>query len=124
MNDDTKEHIFTITNPVSYLYSGIPGAGIYYNDFYALPSPIAIVVGIISAFIIIKGTIKEKTSTFLEGCGDRNILTMCIIYILAGAFATVSKSIGSVDAIVNIGINNLSPQYYPAGIFFVASFCQ
>lgn len=47
---------------------------------------------------------------------------MCIIYILAGAFATVSKSIGSVDAIVNIGINNLSPQYYPAGIFFVASF--
>lgn len=98
------------------------GAGIYYNDFYALPSPIAIVVGIISAFIIIKGTIKEKTSTFLEGCGDRNILTMCIIYILAGAFATVSKSIGSVDAIVNIGINNLSPQYYPAGIFFVASF--
>jgi Na+/H+ antiporter NhaC len=78
------------------------GAGIYYNDFYALPSPIAIVVGIIAAFIIIKGTIKEKTSTFLEGCGDRNILTMCIIYILAGAFATVSKSIGSVDAIVNI----------------------
>ncbi|OPB96812.1 sodium:proton antiporter [Elizabethkingia meningoseptica] len=98
------------------------GAGIYYNDFYAIPSPIAIVVGIIAAFIMIKGTMKEKTTTFLEGCGDRNILTMCIIYILAGAFATVSKAIGSVDAIVNIGINNLSPEYYPAGIFFVASF--
>lgn len=25
LNDDTKEYIFTITNPVSYLYSGIPG---------------------------------------------------------------------------------------------------
>jgi Na+/H+ antiporter NhaC len=98
------------------------GAGIYYNDFYAMPSPIAIVIGIVAAFIIIKGKMKDKTSTFLEGCGDRNILTMCIIYLLAGAFATVSKSIGSVDAIVNLGITHLSPQYYPAGIFLIASF--
>ncbi|NAW50054.1 Na+/H+ antiporter NhaC family protein [Elizabethkingia argentiflava] len=98
------------------------GAGVYYGDFYAMPSPIAIIVGIISAFIMLKGSIKDKMSTFMEGCGDRNILTMCIIYILAGAFATVSKAIGSVDAIVNIGINNLSPEYYPAGIFFIASF--
>lgn len=98
------------------------GAGIYYNDFYAMPSPIAIIVGIIVAFIMLKGSMKEKTTTFLEGCGDRNILTMCIIYILAGAFAAVSKSIGSVDAIVQLGIQTLSPQYYPAGIFLIASF--
>lgn len=98
------------------------GAGIYYDDFYAMPSPIAIIAGIIVAFIMLKGTMKDKTTTFLEGCGDRNILTMCIIYILAGAFATLAKSIGSVDAIVQLGIQNLSPQYYPAGIFLVASF--
>ena len=98
------------------------GAGIYYNDFYAMPSPIAIIVGIVVAFIMLKGSMKEKTTTFLEGCGDRNILTMCIIYILAGAFATVAKSIGSVDAIVQLGIQTLSPQYYPAGIFLIASF--
>lgn len=98
------------------------GAGIYYQDFYALPAPVAILIGIIAAFILLQGSIKDKTSTFLEGCGDRNILTMCIIYLLAGAFATVSKSIGSVDAIVNLGITHLSPKYYPAGIFVMASF--
>ena len=98
------------------------GAGIYYDDFYAMPSPIAIVIGIIVAFIMLKGTMKEKTTTFLEGCGNRNILTMCIIYILAGSFGTVSQAIGSVDAIVQLGINNLSPEYYPAGIFLIASF--
>lgn len=98
------------------------GAGIYYDDFYALPSPIAAVVGIIAAFIMLKGSMKEKTTTFLEGCGNRNILTMCIIYLLAGAFATVAKSIGSVDAIVNLGIHTLPPQYYAAGIFVTASF--
>jgi len=98
------------------------GAGIYYGDFYIFPAPVAIFIAIIFAFVLIKGEMKKKTGVFLEGCGDRNILTMCVIYLLAGAFAVVSKSIGSVDAIVNIGIDNLSPKYYPAGIFLVASF--
>lgn len=98
------------------------GAGIYYDDFYALPSPIAAVIGIITAFIMLRGSMKQKTTTFLEGCGNRNILTMCIIYLLAGAFATVAKSTGSVDAIVNLGIQTLPPQYYAAGIFVTASF--
>lgn len=98
------------------------GAGIYFNDFYALPAPIAIVVGVVAAFLLLNGDFKQKLSAFLEGCGDRNILTMCVIYLLAGAFAVVSTSIGSVDAIVSLGINYLSPAYYPAGIFVIASF--
>ena len=55
------------------------GAGIYYNDFYALPSPIAIVVGIIAAFIIIKGTIKEKTSTFWKAV-ETGIFLPCVLF--------------------------------------------
>lgn len=98
------------------------GAGIYYNDFYALPAPVAVLIGIITAYFLLKGSISEKTVTFLEGCGNKNILTMCIIYLLAGAFAMVSKSIGSVDAIVALGLNTLSPIYYAAGVFVLASF--
>lgn len=98
------------------------GAGIYYNDFYALPAPVAVIIGILSAYFILKGSIPEKSATFLEGCGNKNILTMCIIYLLAGAFANVSKSIGSVDAIVALGLNTLSPVYYAAGVFVLASF--
>lgn len=98
------------------------GAGIYYNDFYALPAPVAVLIGIITAYFLLKGSISEKTATFLEGCGNKNILTMCIIYLLAGAFAMVSKSIGSVDAIVALGLNTLSPIYYAAGVFVLASF--
>lgn len=119
------------TTSIKKLYTLLPflvfifvflGAGIYNNNFYILPSPVAIVIGIVSAFFIIKGKTKNKINDFLEGCGDKNILTMCMIYILAGAFATISKAIGSTDAIVQIGINNLSPAFYPAGMFLVASF--
>ena len=98
------------------------GAGIYNQDFYALPSPIAALIGIVSAFVLLKGKVNEKIDTFLKGCGDGKILTMCIIYLLAGAFATVSKATGSVDTIVNLGLNYISPEYFPVGIFVIASF--
>ncbi len=98
------------------------GFGIYNNDFYALPSPIAAMFGIVAAFLIFKGSIAEKTDTFLKGCGDGKILTMCIIYLLAGAFATVSKASGSVDSIVNLGLNYISPNYFHVGIFVIAAF--
>ena len=98
------------------------GAGIYNQDFYALPSPIAALIGIVSAFVLLKGKVNEKIDTFLKGCGDGKILTMCIIYLLAGAFATVSKATGSVDTIVNLGLNYISAAYFPVGIFVIASF--
>ena len=98
------------------------GFGIYNDDFYALPSPIASLAGIVAAFFVLKGSINTKVDTFLEGCGDSKILTMCIIYLLAGAFATVSKATGSVDAIVNLGLNYISTSYFPMGIFVIASF--
>ncbi|MBU4537888.1 MAG: Na+/H+ antiporter NhaC family protein [Weeksellaceae bacterium] len=98
------------------------GFGIYYNDFYALPSPIAALMGITAAFILLKGKINQKVDTFLKGCGDGKILTMCIIYLLAGAFATVTAATGSVDSIVNFGLNYVSPAYFPVGVFVIASF--
>lgn len=98
------------------------GSGIYYNDFYVLPSPVAAFIGITAAFILLKGTINQKVDTFLKGCGDGKILTMCIIYLLAGAFATVTKATGSVDSIVNLGLYYISPAYFPVGVFIIASF--
>ena len=90
--------------------------------FYQLPSPVAVFVGIIFAFILFKGTITEKFDTFLEGCGHQDIITMCIIYLLAGAFAGVSKAMGGVDATVNMGLTYIPAHYIAAGLFIIASF--
>lgn len=98
------------------------GAGIATGDFYALPSPIAALLGIVTAFLLFSGTITEKADTLLKGCGDGNILTMCIIYLLAGAFASVCKAAGSVDSVVNLGITYIAPEYFAAGVFVMASF--
>lgn len=98
------------------------GSGIILGDFYAFPAPVAALCGVISAFLLPQSTFKDKIEYFLSGCGDKNILTMCIIYLLAGAFATVSKSIGSVDAVVNLGIRYLSVEYILVGVFLIGSF--
>ncbi len=98
------------------------GAGILLNDFYALPSPIAVVLGIIVAFMIFKQSTESKVDTLIEGCGNSQIITMCLIYLFSGAFATVTQAMGAVDSVVNLGINNIDPEYFPLGIFLIASF--
>ncbi|MCM4166339.1 Malate-2H(+)/Na(+)-lactate antiporter [Arenibacter antarcticus] len=98
------------------------GVGLYLNDFYALPSPIAVIAGIIVAFLIFRQSVNSKIATLLKGCGDDKILTMCLIYLLAGAFAAITEATGSVDAIVNFGLDTIDIQYLYFGIFIIASF--
>lgn len=90
--------------------------------FYQLPSPVAAIVGIIVAFIMFKGSIEEKFNNLVKGCGNENIIIMCIIFLLAGAFSTVSKQMGGVDSVVNLGMSVLPPQYITVGIFIISSF--
>lgn len=90
--------------------------------FYAFPAPVAVIIGIIVAFFLLEGSIDEKFDSFVKGCGDENIIIMCIIYLLAGAFSNVSKSMGGVDATVNLGLTLIPPQYVTAGLFIISGF--
>lgn len=90
--------------------------------FYQLPAPVAIFPGIVVAFLLFKGNIKEKFETFLEGCGHQDIITMCIIYLLAGGFAVVSKAMGGVDSTVNLGLTYVPSHYIAPGLFIIAGF--
>ncbi len=98
------------------------GAGIWLDDFYALPSPVAVLVGIIAALLFLKQSVDLKIATLISGCGESKIITMCLIYLLAGAFAVVSQAMGGVDAVVSLGINNIDVAYFPLGIFLIAAF--
>lgn len=90
--------------------------------FYQFPSPVAALIGIVVAFIMFKGTMDEKFSIFAKGCGNENILTMCFIYLFAGAFATVAKAMGGVDSTVNLGLSIIPAQYITGGMFIISAF--
>ena len=90
--------------------------------FYQVAAPVCILPAIILAFIMFEGSIDEKFNDFVRGCGDENIIIMCLIYILAGAFATVSKASGGVDSVVNFALSLIPVQYITAGIFLISCF--
>ncbi|WP_405414593.1 Na+/H+ antiporter NhaC family protein [Maribacter sp. Asnod1-A12] len=122
--ESTKKNIpkFSALIPLFVFVFTFLGVGIYQNDFYALPAPIAVIGGIIVAFLLFRQTITTKISTLLKGCGDDKILTMCLIYLLAGAFAAITNETGSVNAIVNLGLDVIAIQYIYVGIFVIAGF--
>ncbi|QOL25250.1 Na+/H+ antiporter NhaC family protein [Thalassotalea sp. LPB0316] len=90
--------------------------------FYQLPASIAIIPAIFVALYLGKAPIEEKIGQFIRGAGHENIITMCMIYLLAGAFAVVAKATGSVDASVQLGLA-LFPEYLLLpGLFIVSAF--
>ena len=90
--------------------------------FYQVPAPVCILPSIILAFIMFKGNVDDKFNDFVRGCGDENIIIMCLIYILAGAFATVSKESGGVDSVVNFALSIIPLQFITGGIFLIGCF--
>ncbi|MCY6485774.1 Na+/H+ antiporter NhaC family protein [Clostridium aestuarii] len=112
-----------LTFIVIYLGSGIilQSKGVE-MAFYQFPAPVAVFCGVIVAFIMFKGTINEKFMRFIHGCGNEDIIIMCVIYLLAGAFAGVSKAMGGVDSTVNLGLTFIPAQYIAAGLFVISAF--
>lgn len=98
------------------------GSGIFTGSFYTLPAPIAVLGGIVTAFLLFKNTINENVKNFISGCGNSDILTMCIIVLLAGAFAQLTKEIGATQTISLLAKNYLPSQFLYVGVFVLASF--
>jgi len=90
--------------------------------FYQLPASIAIIPAILVAIWLGKDSVNQQITQFIQGAGHPNIITMCIIYLLAGAFATVAKSTGSVDASVQLGLSLFPDYLLLPGLFLVAAF--
>ena len=90
--------------------------------FYQLSAAVAIVPAIIIAIAQFKGKLNQGIALFLQGVGESTIITMSFIYIMAGAFAAVAKSIGGVDATVNFGLSLIPVDFIVPGFFIIAAF--
>ena len=90
--------------------------------FYQFPSVTAMFIAVIAAFCMGREKLDEKFSIFAKGAANENVLTMLMIYILAGAFSTVAKTMGGVDATVNLGLSIIPVQLLTAGVFVISAF--
>lgn len=90
--------------------------------FYQLSATVAILPAIALSLMMGREKLEKKISIFLYGVGDINIVTMCMIYLLAGGFAAVAKSIGGVDATVNMGLALIPAELVLPGLFLISAF--
>lgn len=104
------------------------GAGLYYTaqgeamGFYQLRAPVAILPALALGVWLARRRGVPAQQTLLQGMGDGNVMLMCLIFLLAGAFATVSKAIGAVDAVVALGLGALPAGLILPGLFLAAAF--
>lgn len=104
------------------------GSGVYFtlagvaDAFYQLSPLVAILPAIILGWIMYKGDTQKKMHAFLDGVRHRDIITMCTIFVLAGAFSEITQAIGSVDATVNLALTFIPAQFLLIGIFAIAAF--
>ena len=88
---------------------------------------IFIVVTVILLLLTRGLSLKEKLTIFAQGAGEKDLLLMVWIFMLAGAFAASAKGMGAVDATVNLTLTFLPANYALAGLFFsacVVSLCM
>ena len=103
------------------------GSGLYFQSqnveyaFYQLPGHVAILPALILAVWLHRAPLTQSIDVIIKGAGNSNIITMCLIYLLAGAFASVATASGGVDAVVNAGLSIIPPAFILPGLFIIAA---
>lgn len=92
------------------------------GDFYVMPFSVALIVASAWAVVISRGSITERLEVFSRAAGHSNIIYMIWIFILAGAFASLAKEMGAVDATVDLTLRYLPASMLVPGMFVAACF--
>lgn len=99
------------------------GMGVASNDFYSMPAIVGFIIALFVAFLQNKkNTFEQKLSIVANGAGDKNIITMCLIFLLAGGFSGAVKAAGGVESTVNFGLSILPSNIAVVGIFVIGCF--
>lgn len=99
------------------------GSGIITKDFYAMPTIVAFLIALAVAFAQNPELkFNEKMKVCAKGIGDENVVTMCLIFLAAGAFSGAVTAAGGADSTVYLGLSLIPSQFAVVGIFLIACF--
>lgn len=91
--------------------------------FYKFPSVVAMSIAVIAAFFMFhRAGINENFKVFARGAASEDVVTMLMIYLLAGGFSAVAGAMGGIEATVNLGVSVIPVHLLTAGIFVISAF--
>ena len=99
------------------------GSGIITKDFYAMPTIVAFLIALAVAFVQNPSlNFNEKLKVCAKGIGDENVVTMCLIFLAAGAFSGAVTAAGGADSTVYLGLSLIPAKFAVVGIFLIGCF--
>ena len=99
------------------------GSGIITGDFYSMPAIVGFLIALVIAFFQNQEVkFEEKMAIITKGVGDENIITMCLIFLAAGAFSGTVKAAGGADSTVILGLSILPSNIAVVGLFVIGCF--
>lgn len=101
-------------------------AGAMAKDFGAMPILVAFMISAGYALMLNpkdkKMSIGEKVDLFCTGGGEKTIILLVVIFLLAGAFYALTIDIGARDATVNFGLKFVPARLILPGLFLISCF--
>ena len=98
------------------------GFSLWTRDFSKVPMTVAFIISSATALILNhREKLAKKIELFALGMGNKDIMIMCLIFILAGAFTATAKAVGGVDAAVMIAQHFIPSQFMVLGLFVISA---
>lgn len=124
-----KQGLLSLT-PVILLALLMLGLGIAWHDFYKVPLLVVFLVVVIYAVAItvmtdrrsFRQSLSGAVETLSRGAGEKNLILMIWIFLLAGSFAAIAKAMGAIDATVQLTMALLPTSMLLPGLFLAACF--
>ena len=93
------------------------------NGFYQTPAIVIFLIALaVACFQNRKLDFNAKLKVMATGVADENILTMCLVFLAAGAFSGAISAAGGADSTVYLFLTFLPSQFAVAGLFLIACF--
>lgn len=98
------------------------GFSLWTKDFSKIPMTVAFLISSCTALTLNhKEKLNKKIELFALGMGNKDIMIMCLVFILAGAFTASAKAVGGVEAAVMIAQHFIPGQFMVLGLFIISA---
>ncbi len=125
MNNDKNGNFLGLT-PIVLFMVLVVVFGIVAKDFTAMPILVAFMITAGYALILNPGirkfSIGEKVDIFCIGGGEKTIILLVLIFLMAGAFYALTIDIGARDATVNWALKFVPKNFLLPGLFLISCF--
>lgn len=98
------------------------GFSLWTRDFSKVPMTVAFLISSgVALTLNHREKLGKKIELFALGMGNKDIMIMCLVFILAGAFTASAKAVGGIESAVLIAQHFIPAQFMVLGLFIISA---